>query len=76
MQAYRQLVRIAHPDKGGSAAKFAALQDAFAVLSDPSRRAVYDTWAKDLQFRYVQGVAAKASCSMIATEPCPFPRVQ
>jgi hypothetical protein len=29
------------------------------VLSDPKKRSVYDAWAKELQFRYVQGVAAK-----------------
>ncbi len=61
MQAYRKLIRTHHPDKGGSAAEFRAIQDAFDVVSDASKRAVYDAWAKELQFRYVQGVAAKAS---------------
>lgn len=61
MQAYRKLIRTHHPDKGGIAAEFRAIQDAFDVLSDASKRAVYDAWAKELHFRYVQGVAAKAS---------------
>lgn len=48
-----------HPDKGGDADLFGRLQRSFEVLSDPKKRAVYDTWAKELQFRYVRGVAAK-----------------
>ena len=59
LQAYRKLAKQQHPDKGGSAAAFTQLQDAFLVLSDPRKRSVYDAWAKELQFRYVQGVAAK-----------------
>lgn len=50
-QAYRALAKQHHPDKGGDPAAFAALQTAFEVLSDPQKRAVYDTWAKELQFR-------------------------
>lgn len=68
MQAYRQLIKKHHPDKGGSEAAFAQLQDAFAVLSDPRKRGVYDAWAKELQFRYVQGVTAKvwaAACCVV-----------
>jgi curved DNA-binding protein CbpA len=59
LQAYRKLAKQQHPDKGGSAAAFNQLQNAFLVLSDPRKRAVYDAWAKELQFRYIQGVAAK-----------------
>jgi curved DNA-binding protein CbpA len=41
-QAYLQLLVTAHPDKGGSAEGFAAIQKAYATLSDPAERAVYD----------------------------------
>ncbi|PSC71468.1 heat shock [Micractinium conductrix] len=57
-RAYRALAKQHHPDKGGDPAAFAALQTAFEVLSDPQKRAVYDTWAKELQFRYVRAAAA------------------
>lgn len=41
-RAYRQQLVTAHPDKGGSAAGFQQLQHAYAVLSDPAERAIYD----------------------------------
>lgn len=54
MQSYRALAKIHHPDKGGNPNQFARIQHAYEVLSDPKRRQVYDTWAKELQFRYVR----------------------
>ena len=59
-QAFRTQAKVQHPDKGGDADQFGRLQRSFEILSDPKKRAVYDTWAKELQFRYVRGVAAKA----------------
>jgi len=41
-KAYRKLASQHHPDKGGDTAKFQQLQEAYAVLSDPDRRAQYD----------------------------------
>ena len=58
-QAFRRLAKVHHPDKGGDAVMFGRIQHAFQVLSDSQKRAVYDTWARELQFRYVRGVAAK-----------------
>ena len=52
--AYRRLARRHHPDKGGEPTVFAKVQHAYEVLSDSTRRQVYDTWAKELEFRYVQ----------------------
>jgi len=40
--AYRAAVRRAHPDAGGSAGAFRAVQDAYEVLRDPARRAAWD----------------------------------
>ena len=41
--AYRKMANKTHPDrKGGSAAKFRIVQEAYEVLSDPSRRSSYD----------------------------------
>jgi molecular chaperone DnaJ len=42
--AYRRQARIWHPDRSetGSADKMARLNDAYRVLSDPGRRAIYD----------------------------------
>jgi curved DNA-binding protein CbpA len=43
-RAYRRAARASHPDSGGagSAERFQAVSDAYEVLSDPRRRAVYD----------------------------------
>ena len=62
VQAYRECARKHHPDKGGDAEVFARIQAAFETLSNPQRRAVYDDWAKEVQFRYVPGVTPKV-CS-------------
>ena len=54
VQAYRALAKQHHPDKGGDPALFGRIQHAYEVLSDPQKRSVYDTWAKELQYRYVR----------------------
>jgi curved DNA-binding protein CbpA len=44
-RAYRRAARASHPDGGGagsSAQRFQAVSDAYEVLRDPVRRAVYD----------------------------------
>jgi curved DNA-binding protein CbpA len=43
-RAYRRAARVSHPDGGraGSAERFQAVSDAYDVLRDPRRRAVYD----------------------------------
>lgn len=39
---YRNLITKEHPDKGGDADKFAAIQRAYDVLSNAAKRAKYD----------------------------------
>jgi curved DNA-binding protein CbpA len=43
-RAYRRAARASHPDSGGagSTEQFQAVSDAYEVLRDPRRRAVYD----------------------------------
>jgi len=41
-KAFRTAAKIAHPDRGGSEAKMAALNEAYEVLSDPELRERYD----------------------------------
>lgn len=41
-KAYRKLASQHHPDKGGDTAKFQQIQEAYAVLSDPDKKAQYD----------------------------------
>lgn len=44
--AYRKLAKKHHPDKGGDKERMAAINDAYAVLSDPNRRKRYDDTGK------------------------------
>ncbi|KAF8622437.1 hypothetical protein AX15_007021 [Amanita polypyramis BW_CC] len=41
-KAYRQAAKSAHPDKGGSEAKMATINEAYEVLSKPELRARFD----------------------------------
>ncbi len=41
-RAYRRLASQHHPDKGGDKARFQEVQEAYGVLSDPSKRSQYD----------------------------------
>jgi curved DNA-binding protein CbpA len=41
-QAYRRLVKAAHPDAAGDPEQFRRLTEAYDVLSDPAQRAAYD----------------------------------
>jgi curved DNA-binding protein CbpA len=68
-RAYRRLARQHHPDHNeapGSAARFRALSDAYATLSDPVRRARYDR-ANSVASR--ESVATRESAR--ASEPPP-----
>lgn len=40
--AHRSLVKVLHPDAGGSQIMFRLVQEAYETLSDPARRAAYD----------------------------------
>ncbi|KIL56237.1 hypothetical protein M378DRAFT_37691, partial [Amanita muscaria Koide BX008] len=41
-KAYRKKAKLAHPDKGGSEAKMATLNEAYEVLSNPELRSKFD----------------------------------
>jgi DnaJ-class molecular chaperone len=41
-KAYRKLAAQHHPDRGGNTAAFQKIQEAYATLSDPQRKAEYD----------------------------------
>lgn len=41
--AYRALAKVMHPDAGGTAGTFRLLREAYETLSDPERRAYYDS---------------------------------
>ena len=42
-QAYRKLASKHHPDKGGDEAEFKKIREAYDVLSDPQKKAEYDS---------------------------------
>ena len=46
-KAYRKLVKIKHPDKGGDEKEFQELQKAYDVLSDENKRKVYDEYGEE-----------------------------
>ena len=39
--AHRSLVKVLHPDAGGSQIMFRLVQEAYETLSDPAKRAAY-----------------------------------
>ena len=43
-KAYRSLASKTHPDKGGDTAKFQEVQEAYATLSDPQKREMYNQY--------------------------------
>ncbi|MFA5382832.1 MAG: molecular chaperone DnaJ [Candidatus Micrarchaeia archaeon] len=46
-KAYRKLAMKHHPDKGGDQEKFKELSEAYAVLSDPQKKQMYDTYGDE-----------------------------
>lgn len=66
--AYRSKAKVMHPDHGGNADHFRILNDAYEVLSNPSKRDVYDRGGQvgpkpilieDIIRQFVQRVAGK-----------------
>lgn len=49
-KAYRKLASQHHPDKGGDTAKFQQIEEAYRILSDPSKRAEYDNPTQEFRF--------------------------
>lgn len=63
-EAYRRLARRHHPDRGDQdAAAMATINEAYRVLGDPGRRAVYDAGRR--------GSAAPMSAGVRTTSPPP-----
>jgi molecular chaperone DnaJ len=62
-EAYRAQARIWHPDRSGaqSADKMARLNEAYRILSDPGRRAIYDQGLKGPQVTYSGSAAGGSS---------------
>lgn len=52
--AYRKLVRIHHPDKGGAKEVFQQIQKAYEILSNPEKRKIYDQNLKFTQEEMTQ----------------------
>lgn len=51
-RAYRKLASQHHPDKGGDTATFQNIQTAYETLSDPNRKAEYDSPPKTQHFNF------------------------
>ena len=46
-KAYKKATLKHHPDKGGNPEEFKKIQQAYEVLSDSSKRQMYDTYGMD-----------------------------
>jgi curved DNA-binding protein CbpA len=66
--AYRALAKVHHPDKGGNEDVFKAIQEAYATLSDPGRRALYDA-----QYGYRNGTNHQQHASSPHDRPGAYP---
>lgn len=71
--AYRRLVKEFHPDHyGGGSEPFRQIQEAYAVLADPSRRSAYErSLPKSAVCRHVPG-AARSAPEPLIPEPQPY----
>lgn len=54
-KAFRKAAKLAHPDKGGSEAKMAALNEAYEVLSNPELRQRFDAGEDPMDPQAQQG---------------------
>ena len=71
--AYRRRARQLHPDRGGrDASAMAALNDAYRVLRDPGRRAVYDQSLRQL----AGSAAGRTTAPRWTTTPASDPSVR
>ena len=67
-RAYRNLITKLHPDKGGDAELFSAVQKAYDVLSNAAKRAQYDATGRlertvDEELMDSFGGGARAACA-------------
>jgi len=60
-RAYRQAAKRTHPDAGGTAEAFQAVQDAYAYLPDPFRRQLYDRDRAEAARSVKQAAAARST---------------
>ncbi len=57
-KAFRKLARTHHPDAGGDEAKFKEINEAYEVLSDEKKRALYDQYGTANENQIPQGWGA------------------
>lgn len=73
---WQELVRTAHPRRGGDPARFRAAKDAWDTLRDPVRRAAYERWwvgalspAEGRQARRPSAGGSNAGAPAVASAP-------
>jgi DnaJ domain len=71
--AYRRLARRHHPDQGGgrTATAMAEINEAYRVLGDPGRRAVYDAGLRGTSTVTATSAGGAASAPPTASPPAP-----
>ena len=68
-KAFRKLARKHHPDAGGDEAKFKELNEAYEVLSDEKKRALYDQYGTANENHIPQGWGGGQGLSLIHISP-------
>jgi curved DNA-binding protein CbpA len=64
-KAYRREAMRHHPDRGGDKARAAAINDAYAVLSDPARREQYDRTGSTAPLQDIKAQARQTLAQLI-----------
>ncbi len=69
-KSYRRLARLHHPDlnQSGRDTQIKRLNEAYEVLRDPQKRAVYDAQRRELQ-KQAEALAAFKSQQQVKREP-------
>ncbi len=68
--AYRMLARKHHPDVSGESDRFKELSQAYAILGDPERRALFDEFGEaSLSVQFDPEAARRARARQDATRP-------
>jgi molecular chaperone DnaJ len=68
-EAYRKLARMHHPDVGGEPEEFKKIQDAYLMIGDPVKRAVFDLERRRSSVSDARKEAIEITCEYLDSIP-------